>query len=155
MAGIGIILPSDRPQLSYAGKQMGIALADFILETKPQSPPLVEYSTYTVKAGDSLSAIAARLLGDPMRWKEIFNINPDIADPNVIRIGQVIKIPAGAIASSTDPVKTTLPAPRVTAVTVADAPAVEGSFLNSPMFIVGAAGVGLLIIMMATARRTT
>jgi len=132
---------------------MGIALADFILDNGT-SPPLVEYSTYVVKAGDSLSAIAAKLLGDPMRWKEIFNINPDIADPNVIRIGQTIKIPAGAVASSTDPLKTNLPAPRVTAVTVADAPAVEGSFLNSPVFLVGAAGVGLLIIMMATAKRT-
>lgn len=154
MAGIGIILSSDKPQVTFEGKQMGIALADFILETKPHSPPLVEYQTYVVKAGDSLSAIAARLLGDPMRWKEIFNINPDITDPNVIRIGQSIKIPAGAVASSTDPLKTNLPAPRVTAVTTADTPAVEGSFLNSPMFLVGAAGVGLLIIMMATARRT-
>ncbi len=51
-------------------------------------------STYTVKPGDSLSLIAKNLWGDAMRWKEIFEANQDqIKDPNLIRVGQVLKIP--------------------------------------------------------------
>ncbi len=51
-------------------------------------------STYTVKPGDSLSLIAKNLWGDAMRWKEIFEANRDqINDPNLIRVGQVLKIP--------------------------------------------------------------
>jgi len=125
---------------------LGIATADYILKESSGSPPIIAYDKYTVKAGDSLSLIAQRLFGDPMRWKEIWNINPQIVDPNVISVGQVINVPAAVIASSTDPVKTTLPGPRQTAVPAA----AGGSFLNSPVFLIGSAGVALLIILMAT-----
>ncbi len=50
--------------------------------------------SYTVKAGDSLSKIAAALTGDLNNWKAIYEANKDtIKDPNVIRAGQVIRIP--------------------------------------------------------------
>jgi nucleoid-associated protein YgaU len=55
----------------------------------------VTQRTYVVQAGDSLSKIAKELLGDAGRWPEIHELNKDqIADPNVIRVGQELKIPA-------------------------------------------------------------
>ena len=49
------------------------------------------YITYTVKSGDTLSAIAKKYLGDASRYNEIATLNK-IANPNLIYVGQVIKI---------------------------------------------------------------
>jgi nucleoid-associated protein YgaU len=50
--------------------------------------------TYTVVAGDNLSKIAKKLLGDANRWREIHQLNADtIKNPDLIRPGQVLKIP--------------------------------------------------------------
>ena len=48
--------------------------------------------TYTVKSGDTLAAIARQFLGSALRYPELAAYN-GIANPNLIRIGQVIKIP--------------------------------------------------------------
>lgn len=54
-------------------------------------------STYTVKPGDTLSKIAKELLGSANAYHEIFEANRDqLSDPNVIKPGQVLKIPAHA-----------------------------------------------------------
>jgi nucleoid-associated protein YgaU len=51
--------------------------------------------TYTVKPGDTLSKIAKEQLGDANAYSEIFNANRDqLADPDKIKPGQVLKIPA-------------------------------------------------------------
>jgi nucleoid-associated protein YgaU len=53
--------------------------------------------TYTVKSGDTLSAIAKEHLGDANAYMEIFNANKDqLTDPDKIKPGQVLKIPAMA-----------------------------------------------------------
>lgn len=52
-------------------------------------PPVVKLPTYTVKAGDSLSAIASRI-GVP--WQTIAALNPGV-DPNKIRAGQILIVP--------------------------------------------------------------
>jgi len=58
----------------------------------PQAP-----STYTVKSGDTLSKIAKSQLGDANAYMDIFNANRDqLTDPNVVRPGQVLKIPQPA-----------------------------------------------------------
>ena len=50
---------------------------------------------YTVVAGDTLGGIAQRLYGDSTQWPRIFNANQDqIADPDQIFPGQVLRIPA-------------------------------------------------------------
>jgi len=50
--------------------------------------------TYVVKPGDSLSKIAKEQLGNASRWPEIFELNKDqIKDPNLIRVGQELKLP--------------------------------------------------------------
>ena len=51
-------------------------------------------TTYTVKAGDTLSRISKELLGDANAYMEIFNANKDqLSDPDKIKPGQVLKIP--------------------------------------------------------------
>ncbi len=51
--------------------------------------------TYTVKAGDTLSKIAKALLHDGNAYMKIFDANRDqLSDPNVIKPGQVLKIPS-------------------------------------------------------------
>ena len=51
--------------------------------------------TYTVKSGDTLSKIAQDQLGDAKAYHDIFNANRDqLTDPDEIKPGQVLKIPA-------------------------------------------------------------
>jgi len=51
--------------------------------------------TYTVKAGDTLSKIAKEHLGNANSYMAIFEANRDqLTDPDKIKPGQVLKIPA-------------------------------------------------------------
>lgn len=51
--------------------------------------------TYTVAAGDTPSHIAEHLYGKASRWQAIFEANRDqLDDPDRIRPGQILKIPA-------------------------------------------------------------
>ena len=60
-------------------------------EPVPEQPAA---DTYTVKAGDSLWRIAERELGDGSLWAKIFEANKDsIKDPNLIYVGQVLRLP--------------------------------------------------------------
>jgi nucleoid-associated protein YgaU len=50
--------------------------------------------TYTVKSGDTLSAIAKAQLGDANAYMKIFEANKDqLSDPDKIKPGQVLRIP--------------------------------------------------------------
>ena len=50
--------------------------------------------TYTVVKGDTLSKIAKSMYGDANKWRRIYEANTDIIkNPDVIRPGQVLKIP--------------------------------------------------------------
>jgi LysM repeat protein len=51
-------------------------------------------ATYTVKSGDTLSRIAKAHLGDANAYMKIFEANRDqLSDPNLIKPGQVLKLP--------------------------------------------------------------
>lgn len=51
-------------------------------------------TTYTVKAGDTLSGIAKQFYGHANDYMDIFNANKDqLSDPDKIQPGQVLKIP--------------------------------------------------------------
>jgi len=64
--------------------------------TGPAPSPQGE-RTYTVKSGDTLSKIAKEMLGNANAYMDIFNANKDqLTDPNTIKPGQVLKIPAHA-----------------------------------------------------------
>jgi nucleoid-associated protein YgaU len=60
-----------------------------------QAPPVsekVEY--YVIKKGDTLSAIAKQFLGNANDYNKIFEANREvIRDPNLIFVGQKIRIP--------------------------------------------------------------
>jgi nucleoid-associated protein YgaU len=52
-------------------------------------------TSYTVQKGDTLSAIAQQHYGKASRWHAIFEANRDqLDDPDLIRPGQVLKLPA-------------------------------------------------------------
>jgi nucleoid-associated protein YgaU len=62
----------------------------------PQSAPAGGI-TYTVQAGDTLSAIAKKHFGNANDYMAIFNANKDqLTDPDKIQPGQVLKIPQTA-----------------------------------------------------------
>ena len=50
--------------------------------------------TYTVKAGDTLGAIAKEHLGNAGAYMKIFELNKDqLTDPNKVKPGQVLRLP--------------------------------------------------------------
>lgn len=51
------------------------------------------YSLYTVKQGDTMENIAARQLGDPRRYWEIADVNPQVQFPWDISPGDAIRVP--------------------------------------------------------------
>jgi nucleoid-associated protein YgaU len=60
--------------------------------------PIVEdttLQTYTVAKGDTLSKIAKKFYGNANTWRVIFEANTDqLSNPDLIKPGQVLKIPA-------------------------------------------------------------
>lgn len=56
------------------------------------APSAKQERTYTVQAGDTLWDIATEFYGDGRQYPKIARAN-DIADPDVIHIGAVLKIP--------------------------------------------------------------
>ncbi|MBI4824078.1 MAG: LysM peptidoglycan-binding domain-containing protein [Nitrospirae bacterium] len=54
-----------------------------------------EYTEYTIQKGDTLWDISSSHLKNPFQWPLIWNQNKDIADPDRIYPGLVIKIPSG------------------------------------------------------------
>ncbi len=77
--------------------------------------PVQQSGTYRVKSGDTLSAIAAQLLGSAGRWREIYDANRHIiSNPGVISVGWVLTIPGHAgTTPGPGPVQTPTPAPPI------------------------------------------
>lgn len=64
------------------------------ITTAKPAPAKTTTRTYKVVAGDSLSLIAYKLFRNYARWNEIWSMNrAAIPNPNVIRVGQVLKVP--------------------------------------------------------------
>ncbi len=58
--------------------------------------PTAAYRTYTVSRGDTLSSIAARY---GLRTGDLALVNGLSANPNALRVGQVLRIPAPSVAA--------------------------------------------------------
>ena len=70
-------------------------VADIKVVGGPASAAAAAAKTYTVKSGDTLSAIAKSQLGSAGDYMKIFEANRDqLSDPDKIKPGQVLKIPA-------------------------------------------------------------
>ena len=70
-------------------------VADIRVTGAPAPPPAPAARTYTVKPGDTLSAIAKEHLGNANAYVKIFEANRDqLTDPDKIKPGQVLQIPS-------------------------------------------------------------
>ena len=81
--------------------------------------------TYTVKAGDNLSKVAKR---NGVSLAQLLKANPQISNPNKIRVGQIINLPNGSTSTdNTQPLPSKVvpatPAPTATSTATAAAPA--------------------------------
>jgi nucleoid-associated protein YgaU len=54
----------------------------------------VKYVTYTTVYGERLDQIAGRVFGDPTRWWEIADLNPEVSFPGDIPAGTTLRVPA-------------------------------------------------------------
>ncbi len=61
--------------------------------TTPSELSIYQYEKYTVQKGDTLWRIAIERLENPFSWPKVWQINPEIANADLIYPGQVIKIP--------------------------------------------------------------
>ena len=76
----------------YAGQVLYIPTGSSSGSYYPPSGP--SGGTYVVQWGDTLGKIAARL---SVSWSDILAVNPQIQNPSLIYVGQVIYLPGGAV----------------------------------------------------------
>lgn len=91
--------PSDQAknEVWTAIKAVDAKYADVSVELAidPSLPTPPRAQSYTVQAGDTLSKISKQFYGNANAYMKIFEANTDqLKDPNVIKVGQVLKIPA-------------------------------------------------------------
>jgi nucleoid-associated protein YgaU len=83
-------MAGDKPKPDFSNVKSGSSST----APPPAQPAKPAPKTYTVVAGDSLSKIAKKQLGDANKWKQIFEANRDvIKNPDLIKPGQVLKLP--------------------------------------------------------------
>jgi nucleoid-associated protein YgaU len=56
------------------------------------APLATATSTVRVQRGDSLWKLAEQHLGNGNRWRELAELNPEISDPNIIHVGDAIRL---------------------------------------------------------------
>lgn len=106
-----------QPYVTLAAPQVQAAASntDAARERTPQKSTA---TTYTVKSGDTLWGIARRFYGDGMLYAKLAAYN-GIKNPNLILVGQVLKIPDAATLAATAAASAAVPAAgRSTAITI-------------------------------------
>ena len=94
-------------------------LPDPLILSGTPAPAAPSGDTYTVKSGDTLSAIAERL---GVSVDELISLN-SITDPTKLEVGQVLRIPSARVAS---------PTPRRTPAASTPTPKATDSATNTP-----------------------
>lgn len=90
---------SDKNEIWQAIKTIPTWQNDIVADIKVAAPAggaaAASAKTYTVKSGDTLSKIAKDQLGNASAYMKIYEANRDqLSDPDKIKPGQVLKIPA-------------------------------------------------------------
>lgn len=62
---------------------------------RPSLTGQVKVVTYVWRAGDRIDRISQTYLGDPSKWWQIMDINPELPNPMDIEPGTVLRIPRG------------------------------------------------------------
>jgi len=96
---------------------------------------------YVVVKGDTLGSIAAKFLGSSTKWRDLWAANAQISNPDILSIGQIIRIPNQSSAQAT----------LVTAqkpVTPVLAPIQNQGLMNNKntLMLLGAGVIGLLAL---------
>ncbi|MFE2282613.1 LysM peptidoglycan-binding domain-containing protein [Streptomyces sp. NPDC059443] len=83
--------PPAAPHLSHTPTPSSAAHKAVPAAPMPPKP----MRTYTVRSGDSLSAIARRELGNEGRWRELYAMNKGVigSNPDMIHPGMVLDLP--------------------------------------------------------------
>ena len=108
--------------VSYAGVSAEVRAAKHSAAAKPARPAQAQAVTYTVRAGDSLSAIADKFYHQQSAWPVLYWANhSQIRWANILTIGQVLKVPAkpATIPSAPSELGPVTPAPAPDEVAVA------------------------------------
>ncbi|MBI2268335.1 MAG: LysM peptidoglycan-binding domain-containing protein [Candidatus Blackburnbacteria bacterium] len=76
-----------------------ITLATIKTDATNTFGPAIQGDIYTVEKGDHLWGIAVRAYGDGYQWVKIAQTN-EVKNPDLIEIGQVLKLPRGEISQA-------------------------------------------------------
>lgn len=85
----------ENPDVIRSGQTLSIPKAETIsgVTTVPLQPgERIEANTHTITVGDNLWHIALRTYGDGYMWVKIAEVN-NLSNPNVIHVGNVLKLP--------------------------------------------------------------
>lgn len=90
----------------------GLPTANSIVPAADNGDPSGDVGTYKVQPGDKIWTIAAKQLGDPNRWPELYQLNKNVIgnDPRVIVPGQVLTLPTGDVETPEAPANDPMPA---------------------------------------------
>jgi nucleoid-associated protein YgaU len=92
-AGVTIRLP-PRAELTGTAPSQTPSAAPDRASTPADRPAGPRFETYTFKSGDSLSKVAARLLGSGKKWNVLYELNRDvIRNPDNVPAGTTIRVP--------------------------------------------------------------
>ncbi|WP_068983865.1 LysM peptidoglycan-binding domain-containing protein [Lysinibacillus xylanilyticus] len=80
-----------QPTTQSNGASSSTTTQKAVVEQKRPTTGKETPKTYTVKKGDTLWAIAKKYLGDGSKYTELAKLN-NISNPDVIKVGQVIKL---------------------------------------------------------------
>ena len=91
-AGIRLVIPSKAAAAaSPAPRATSPAAATSRADRVAQA---VQFESYTVRAGDTLSDLAKRFYGSYRAWDKLVELNEGrIRDPNALQVGQSIRVP--------------------------------------------------------------